>query len=217
MGITDILSGNAKKAANKQVEGLMKGQSSANNSLMTGLGQYETYAGKALGEYAPYEGALQQGASTYADALGLNGATGAANARSTFQTAPGYEFQQEQGLQALERSAASRGMLASGNTSADILGYSQGLADQSWSSWLDRLNGLGTQGIGVAGQQAGIQTGIGNANAKTYGDMAQIGWNAETGAGNARSQQASAEGAGILGGISLGTKLLGQFAGGGFG
>ena len=58
---------------------------------------------------------------------------------------------------------------------------------------------------------------FGTAGSNFRGQLADLAYKTETGIGNANAQQAQAEGAGILGGISLGTKLLGSFAGGGFG
>lgn len=215
--LTDILSGNADAAAQKQVEGIILGTKAAAKRLGEGQQNYEKYGDLALGEFDAYTPTAQTAYSTYGNALGLNGADGNAAAVSAYQSSPGYQFQLDQGMQALERSASSRGMLASGNTSADILGYSQGLANQDYSNWLDRLNGLGTQGIGMAGARAGIQTGIGGKAYETGESLADLGWKAATGAGNALAQKESAEGQGLLGGISLGTKLLGSLGGfGGF-
>ena len=217
MGLTDILSGNAKKAAKGQINGLIRGSQGASEQLNLGYNTLKDYAGKASAEYDAYAPGAQAGYSTLIDALGLNGADGNTRATTAFQTAPGYEFETAQGMEALERSAASRGMLASGNNSADLLKYSQGLADQSYGSWLDRLNGLGQTGVGIAQNRAGIQGGIGQAGSNFRSQLRDLTYKTETGIGNANAQQAQAEGAGILGGISLGTKLLGSFAGGGFG
>jgi len=215
--LTDILSGNAREASEQQINAIMTGTKYANKRLKEGLSQYQGYADKALGEFAPYEGQAQNAYTTYGNALGLNGAERTAAAQSAYSTSPGYQFQMDQGLQALERSASARGMLASGNTSAYILGYSQGLASQDYSSWLDRLNGLGQQGVGIAGAKAGIQTGTGSKAYETADSRADLIYNAATSAGNAQASATAAEGQGILGAISLGTKLLGSaFGGGGF-
>src|SRR6185312_14052036 len=45
-----------------------------------------------------------------------------------FQQDPGYQFNLQQGQQALQRSAAARGLLNSTGTMRDMLGYSQGMA-----------------------------------------------------------------------------------------
>lgn len=212
--LTDILSGNAEEAAKKQVEGIILGTKAAAKRLGEGQKNYEKYGNLALGEFDPYAPQAQTAYGLYGDALGLNGAEGTASAQDAFTTSPGYDFEMGQGLQALERSASARGMLGSGNLSADILDFSQGLANKNYGSWLDRLGDLGSQGINMATNRATIQTGIGGKAYETGESLADLGWKAATGAGNALAQKESAEGQGLLGGISLGTQLLGSALGG---
>ena len=51
-----------------------------------------------------------------------------------------YKFRFNQGQQALERSAASRGMLNSGNTLAALADYGQGAASQEYGNEFNRLS-----------------------------------------------------------------------------
>ena len=51
-----------------------------------------------------------------------------------------YRFRFNQGQQALERSAASRGMLNSGNTLAALADYGQGAASQEYGNEFNRLS-----------------------------------------------------------------------------
>jgi hypothetical protein len=102
------------------------------------------------------------GTNLYLDSLGVNGAAGNANAVNAFQAGPGYEFAVNQSLDALDRRAASRGMLASGNTTLDTLGTVNGLANQEYGNWQKGLAGLvapelsavGGAAQGVAGAEA---------------------------------------------------------------
>lgn len=213
--LSNIMSGGAEKGAQQRFDSIITGTKAAAARLGEGLEGYKGYADKAMAQYDPYTGQAQAGYSLYGDALGLNGAAGNSRAVDAFSTSPGYQFQLDQGQQALERSASARGMLGSGNTMADIMRYSQGVADQSYGSWLDRLSGLGSQGIGMAGARAGIQTGTGGKVYETGDSMADLAWNAATSAGNAAADKEVAKGQGILGGITLGTKVLGSLFGGG--
>lgn len=79
------------------------------------------------------------GANLYADANGINGPEGNARAVGAFQAGPGYQFQMDQGLQAVNRSASAAGMLPSGNTLAAATQFGQGLANQEYGNWLGRL------------------------------------------------------------------------------
>lgn len=51
---------------------------------------------------------------------------------------PSYQFRLNQGLEAIERSAAARGMLRSGNTLQGLQDYAQNYASQEYQSAVDR-------------------------------------------------------------------------------
>jgi hypothetical protein len=104
-----------------------------------------------------------------------------------------YKFRFNQGQQALERSAAARGMTGSGNTLAALQEYGQGLASQEYEKEADRLGSLtGAQKqyilglIGAANQEAAtanqFQIGNqGNVNQFNLGSQKNtIDWNLGT-------------------------------------
>jgi len=57
----------------------------------------------------------------------------------------GYRFRFNEGQQALERSAAAKGMLRSGNTLAALTNYGQGAASQEYGNEVSRLGALSGQ------------------------------------------------------------------------
>lgn len=115
----------------------------------------------ALGEFDPYVEAAAPAAGLYSDAIGLNGTAGNARAVDAFQTGPGYDFRMDEGMKALQRLNASRGRLDSGNTMIDAMGFAGGLADQEYGTWLDRLSRQQDFGAAIAGQRADIRTAAG--------------------------------------------------------
>jgi hypothetical protein len=170
--------------------------------------------------YDPYTQPTQGAAGMQADALGLGGAAGTQRAQEAFTAGPGYQFALDQGLQALNRNAASRGMLSSGNNTQDILRYSQGLANQEYGNWLNRLGDFSQLGLssaaGQTGRQnalAGLDTGYGNAQAGVYSNTANN--LAELMA--PKQQQPSGLGSAIAGGLNLGGSLVGAYFGGPYG
>lgn len=88
-----------------------------------------------------------------------------ANALKDFRASPGYTFRRDQGVQALDRSALSKGMLQSGAQTQAVQEYGQKAADDEWSSYIARLMGLSGQGAGVA-----TNTNSVNTNALTSGN-----------------------------------------------
>jgi hypothetical protein len=133
-----------------------------------------------LTSYAP-------GAQAYGDAAGANGAEGYARAKTNFQTDPGYGFQMDQGLQALQRTHAAAGNLSSGNADTDAMKFATGLADQSYGNYVQRLAPYLTgQGTATAGA-AGVQTGLGTALNGSYDNQGGLGYQTQVGIGNANA------------------------------
>lgn len=83
--------------------------------------------------------------------------------------------------------AAASGMNASGNQLLALNKVNQGLADSTYNNYVSQLQPyLGAAGNAAAGI-AGVNTGQGNALAGQYNNLAQMGWNKETGIGNANA------------------------------
>jgi hypothetical protein len=62
---------------------------------------------------------------------------------------PGYQFTQDQGMHAVENSAAARGDLLSGNTLTDLTKFGQGLADTTYQQTYDRALGQYQQNYNI--------------------------------------------------------------------
>lgn len=76
---------------------------------------------------------------------------------------PGYQFQLSQGTQAIDRSAASQGLLNSGATGKALAQYGQGLAQNYSQQYTSGLQDLANRGEGAA--QSVAQAGTYAANA----------------------------------------------------
>ena len=136
---------------------------------------------------------------------------------SGFKETPGYQFQLQQGLNAIQGSAASKGLLHSGATLKALNNYAQGQANQEYGDYYNRLaamagygqtatNSINQQGQAVGNNISDLQTQVGNARASAY-----LGNNNSGGLLNA--------GMGALGGAKLGSFLgpVGTVAGGALG
>lgn len=86
------------------------------------------------------------------------GAGGGSSMLDTLRNYPGYQFALDQGTQALDRSAASRGLLLSGGQLKDVTNYGQGMADQLFGTYYNQLSG-------IAGLGENAAAGAGNAGA----------------------------------------------------
>lgn len=94
-----------------------------------------------------------------------------------FRETPGYQFQMEEGLRAVEGSAAARSGLLRGSTLQRLQQTGQGIADQTYNNYFGRLQqlaGMGQNatmsavnaGQGQATNIANLLAGQGNANAQ---------------------------------------------------
>lgn len=141
------------------LDALGQGYGQARSDVTAGYGAAQPFLSKLGAAYDPMVQGGQNAFNAYTDAIGANGAEGNERATAAFRAGPGYEFALNQGLEAVQRSAAARGMSASGNTSADLLKFATGLADQNYQNYVSNLqNGAGFLNTGLAGQANGLTT-----------------------------------------------------------
>ncbi len=106
---------------------------------------------------------------------------------------PAFRFQLEQGVNALDRSAAARGKLLSGQQVKAVQQFGQGLASQESNNQLNRLASL---------------AGVGQTAATTTG---QFGANASSNIGNALINAGEARASGFVGSSNAITDSLNNF------
>ena len=93
--------------------------------------------------------------------LGLSGTPEEQQAaQDALSETPGFQFEREEGVKALDISAASRGGLLSGNQLKGVTEFGQGLAQRAFGSRVNQLFSLAGLGQASAAGQANIgQTG----------------------------------------------------------
>lgn len=152
----------AGDAANAQVQ-------AANTAAQTQLSMYNS----TKQSLSPFTSAGSNAFSQLASIFGFGGsgssAPNMAALTSQLQQTPGYQFTLGQGTQALDRSAASRGLDLSGGQLKDLTNYGQGLAMsnayQPYISQLDSAAGLGESAAAMVGN-AGTAAGQGIASSQ---------------------------------------------------
>lgn len=98
---------------------------------------------------------------------------------SGFQNSPDYQFSLNQGIGALDKSAAARGSLYSGGHSQDLTSFAEGTANQFLNSYWNKLagqagqgqttaNSLGELGANTANNIGKYMTDAGDARASSY-------------------------------------------------
>lgn len=156
---------------------------------------------------SPYVGAGTNALYSLAGLLGLPGGPGgqgdgegdgAAAAYQAFSQTPYYQFPLQQGEQALDQSAAARGLALSGGQMNALQRYAQNYAGQQFGYYMNALSGLAGMGSAAAGQ-IGSQ---GNAAATTM-------LNALGGMGAAQARGATTSNAALMSGLGNALALLG--------
>ena len=213
-GVSSLLGGkkSAKAAKNAAIS-----QSISQNNAISGMhanaqDYYQNQA--ALGDrFNPY---VQSGtaATSALDQLMAN--------PESIRALPGYQFQQQEGLNAIDRSGAARGMVNSGRTLKDLTRFGQGLADSSLQNQFNRLYAIGGRGLDATGQQVNTigQANVGKLNTKNQAEGLAFGGASTIPQGMIAAQNARPSGyQGALDALGSGIGMLKgtSFGGGGGG
>lgn len=170
-----IISGNKAASAQRQA---------ADQSIAEQRRQYD----QTRADFAPWREAGGSALNMLSRAYGLNGQT---PDQSAFFTSPGYDFRRTEGLRAIDRNRAARGLLNSGAADKARMAYGEGLAANEYDSWWNRL-----AGVAGVGQNAANSTAAAGANAANNIS------NSYMQAGNARASSYANTGSSINSGLN---------------
>lgn len=123
-------------------------------------------------------------------------------ALNAFQASPGYQFRLGEGIKALDRSAAAKGMLLSGAQQRAVTDYGQNTASNEFGNYSNALMGLSGGGLNAA-----LGTNATNAGVTNQGNA--LGFSGAMGQASAYSNAANA----LASGISNGMNNLASLAG----
>jgi len=141
------------------------------NTASKAQGQAQAQFQQQRNDLGPYREAGLPALEAQQALLGLQGQPAADAAMLNFQQNPGYQFQFDEGQRAIESSQAASGLLRSGSTLKGLERFGQGLANQSFDQYYNRLLDLSKLGQNSAAgaastANAAAQTAIGGANAQ---------------------------------------------------
>ena len=132
-----------------------------------------------------------------------------------FEADPGYQFRLDEGMKAIERSAAARGGLNSTSTMQGLANFNQGIASEEYNNAFNRFNanrdarynrmanlaGIGqvaTNQVGSAGQNFANQYGMNMVNAANARAAGNIGGLKAFNEGVNNDSQLMMQGAGMM-------------------
>lgn len=150
---------------------------------------------QTVGKEAPFQQAGVQATGRLSELLGTSGNTGAAGYGSLTQPFtgadylankdPGYDFQLDQGQNALQNSQAAQGGALSGAALKGLIGYNQGMASTGYNNAWNRWNTQQTNTTQRLGSLAQLGQAAGSNSASGASTFAGGISNTITGAGNA--------------------------------
>lgn len=155
------------------VVGALGGASAAAGGYNNAAGTIQGGVNTSGAVLSPYSSTGSAAESTLANLYGIGGQ---APDFSAFTNSPGYQFQKQQGDQAIQRAANATGGGFSSTTLAQLGNYNSGLAASQYQQYLQGLYGLtqtgagaasaqGSQAITGATAQGNAQVGAGQSNA----------------------------------------------------
>lgn len=160
-GATNAINNGVAGATSASANGVAGATDAINNGMNTAAG----YTSAAIAPWQTLFNQDQGGATAYGNASGANGAAGLQTATNDFKNSGqygAYGFSLDQGLQALDRTHAAAGNLASGNADTDSMKYATGLAGQQYNNYLTGLQPYLGASQAAAGGIAGANTQGGN-------------------------------------------------------
>ena len=135
------------------------------------IGAQQQGLAQSRADLAPWTTAGGAAIPAVQDAAGLNGQPGYDAAMAGFHTSPGYQFQLDQGLRAVDAGAASKGILNSGATLKAEQTFGTGLADKEFTDYYNRLFDLSKLGESAAAGSASATADASKGEAQT--DLSQ--------------------------------------------
>ena len=200
-----ILAGAAVAGAGISAVAGSKAAKAQKQAALSGIEEQRRQYDQTRADFAPYRAAGTGALDMLSRAYGIGGQ---APDMTAFQASPGYQFRYNEGLRAIDRGAAARGLLHSGAGVKAEQRFGEGLASNEFGDWWNRLAGVAGVGQSAAGTtaQAGANaannitnayTQAGNARASSY---ANIGSAANSGINNALSAYLYSQSGGFGGG-----------------
>jgi hypothetical protein len=195
-----------------QADDITNASDMANRRYQQGLSQFtdttKDYLGQSLDYLKPYAEAGGNTLKLLGDALGINGAQGGQSFWSNLSNDPGFQSAQQGGIDALDKSAAARGLLRSGGQNRDLFSFGQRSLMDFGNNRIAQLGGLLTPTMGAAGGSADLTSKAGSDIAGAQFGTSQLFANNATNTGNALAQSRNI---GINNILGVGNMLAGFF------
>eukprot|EP00873_Tetraselmis_striata_P032026 jgi/Tetstr1/452290/TSEL_039326.t1 len=156
----------------------------------------------------PWLDAGRTALDAYMGELGLSDAAKAGTFESGFKETPGYNFAVEEGEKGVLNNLAALGMKNSGAALKSLGRFRQGLADQTYQTYVDRLSGVSTGGQTQAAQNSAASQNYANTASQTLQDKGAARASGYIGAANAWGNAAKNISNNLWSGLGMHNEML---------
>lgn len=139
-------------------------------------------------DFTPWREAGQGALSKLEMLYGLKPNEGGQTPAQMVAATPGYQFRMDQGMQAIQRSAAARGALKSGGAVKALQRFGDGLASSEYDAFSSRLAQIAGVGQAAAGSTAAAGDAASARIAQAYGNAGDARASAYANTGSAINQ-----------------------------
>lgn len=183
LGTAAAILGSAAIGALTSGHAASKAASASQDATNQSLALQQQQFAQTQANLAPYQQAGQTGLGSLTDRVNNPDAGnfsdgGFQYTADDYHKSPGYQFQLDQGINAINSSQSAKGALGSGATLKALQSYGQGLADQDFQQGYNNANA-------AYQDQRAYQTNRYDTATGTAGNLATIGANAAAGASTA--------------------------------
>ncbi len=192
---------------NKQAKAAKKAAKEQRRATEATIAQQERALERQIGLQEPFR---QTGVNALAGYEAASAPTYTPFGMAQFNADPGYQFRMSEGLKALERSAASRGILQSGGTLKDITRFGQDTASQEYQNAFARY--MTEQERMRRERLDPLEYRIGLGQAAASGQAANVGSTA-TNVGGLMTSLGDIRAAGTMGQANAYNNMLGNISG----
>jgi hypothetical protein len=207
------------KAAEAQTQGIQQSMMAQMLAAQQGAQALQQSQKQAVVAYQPYQQFGTEATNRLAVLMGLrpgeeSGALMQQPTIAQLQMDPGYAFREQQGMQAVNRSAAAAAGLQSGSALKAAQRFGQDLASQEYGNAYNRFmqnrqNQIGLLQGGV-GTGFGAAQGIGNAAMNTGTNLANVYGNLGQGLGQGYADAGAARASSYMAPTNMLAQVLGQ-------
>lgn len=188
VGVTAAIIGSAVIGAGASIVSGNKAAKAQKNAAAQQVAESRRQYDLTRSDFEPWREAGNGALSKLEMLYGLKPADGGATPASMVASTPGYQFRYDEGMKAIQRSAAARGALKTGSAVKALQRFGDGIASQEYDGFASRLAQIAGVGQAATGSTAAAGDNASARISAAYGAAGDARASAYANTGNAINQ-----------------------------